>query len=205
MPIGPAAVRRLPREGNSMDNRNYEDNQDNLNIDGNEDIARAVNAAASGKAERLPDRGGRRGGAFRRRIGARRRDRRRWTISPPPYGGDGARTRGKTAAGENRQTGGTGAACSGGRVSRRRRRPEFSEQRRMPVGEAAATMEESGIDMSDTIPMSVGRRTRRAAGADELQTMVFRRNRRSRRRRRRNDLADTIRVDSKGTEAVEKK
>ena len=32
-----------------MDNRNYEDNQDNLNIDGNEDIARAVNAARQAK------------------------------------------------------------------------------------------------------------------------------------------------------------
>ena len=32
-----------------MDNRNHDDNLDNLNIDGNEDIARAVNAARQAK------------------------------------------------------------------------------------------------------------------------------------------------------------
>ena len=184
-----------------MDNRNYEDNQDNLNIDGNEDIARAVNAARQAKqngsriaadaAAALSGEGSGRAGETDAQMddiaaAVREATERVHEAKLQPEKTARPEEPAQPAVAEQ----GLPAQAAG---------PEFSGTEEDAVqAEAAATTEESGIDMSDTIPMSaVGAQDAAPQAADESQTMVFGATGVPAGAAEQDDLADTIRVDSK--------
>lgn len=193
-----------------MDNRNHDDNLDNLNIDGNEDIARAVNAARQAKqngsriaADAAAALSG--DGMGHAAESETQMDDLAAAVREATERVHGTEQQ-QPAPVDAEQPVPADAASQTPPATASEPEESLAEAQAPPADPAAPQDDADAVDMSDTIPMSaVGAQDdAQPQAADESPTMVFGASGASAEAAAQDDLADTIRVDAKELKQLKK-
>ena len=196
--------------GTSMDNRNHDDNLDNLNIDGNEDIARAVNAARQAKqngsriaADAAAALSG--DGMGHAAESETQMDDLAAAVREATERVHGTEQQ-QPAPVDAEQPLPADAASQTPPENASEPEESLAEAQAPPADPAAPQDDADAVDMSDTIPMSaVGAQDdAQPQAADESPTMVFGASGAPAEAAAQDDLADTIRVDAKELKQLKK-
>lgn len=193
-----------------MDNRNHDDNLDNLNIDGNEDIARAVNAARQAKqngsriaADAAAALSG--DGMGHAAESETQMDDLAAAVREATERVHGTEQQ-QPAPVDAEQPVPADAASQTPPATASEPEESLAEAQAPPADPAAPQDDADAVDMSDTIPMSaVGAQDdAQPQAADESPTMVFGASGAPAEAAAQDDLADTIRVDAKELKQLKK-
>lgn len=193
-----------------MDNRNHDDNLDNLNIDGNEDIARAVNAARQAKqngsriaADAAAALSG--DGMGHAAESETQMDDLAAAVREATERVHGTEQQ-QPAPVDAEQPLPADAASQTPPENASEPEESLAEAQAPPADPAAPQDDADAVDMSDTIPMSaVGAQDdAQPQAADESPTMVFGASGAPAEAAAQDDLADTIRVDAKELKQLKK-
>ncbi len=193
-----------------MDNRNHDDNLDNLNIDGNEDIARAVNAARQAKqngsriaADAAAALSG--DGMGHAAESETQMDDLAAAVREATERVHGTEQQ-QPAPVDAEQPVPADAASQTPPENASEPEESLAEAQAPPTDPAAPQDDADAVDMSDTIPMSaVGAQDdAQPQAADESPTMVFGASGAPAEAAAQDDLADTIRVDAKELKQLKK-
>lgn len=193
-----------------MDNRNHDDNLDNLNIDGNEDIARAVNAARQAKqngsriaADAAAALSG--DGMGHAAESETQMDDLAAAVREATERVHGTEQQ-QPAPVDAEQPVPADAASQTPPATASEPEESLAEAQAPPADPAAPQDDADAVDMSDTIPMSaVGAQDdAQPQAADESPTMVFGASDAPAEAAAQDDLADTIRVDAKELKQLKK-